>query len=264
MTQAAFHWSGSDYAAQSSAQQSWAEQLLQKLALVGDEFVLDLGCGDGKISASIAASLHRGKVLAIDASKDMIAFAQQKYAGISNLVFKHENAMTFSCEEKVDVVFSNAVLHWLNDHRRVLQNCHQSLRQGGKVLLQMGGKGNAKTLISVVTEVTSKPEWQDYFSDFEFPYHFYAVEDYQSWLNETGFQATRIELIDKDMQHQGKEGLKGWFRTTWMPYTFQLPVQLRESFINDVVENYLERFPIDECGYTHVAMKRLEVEAIKN
>lgn len=65
------------------------------------------------------------------------------------------------------------------------------------------------------------------------------------------------------MQHQGKNGLAGWFRTAWMPYTTCVPVKQREDFISDVVETYLNLYPVDESGNTHVNMVRLEVEAIK-
>lgn len=263
MPEHAYKWNASDYLEQSSAQHIWAEQLLSKINLSGKEHILDLGCGDGKISAEIASRLSSGIVMGIDASKDMVSLAEQTYSEKQNLFFQHDDATEFSYHEKFDVVFSNAVLHWVQDHRAVLQNCYKSLRTGGRVLLQMGGKGNASEFVDVVTEVTNKPEWQSYFSHFDFPFHFYNVDDYQAWLEHAGFQAERIELIPKDMQHEGKKGLAGWFRTTWMPYTNQLPEKQREHFINDIVDTYLVHNPVDEFGKTHVSMVRLEVEAFK-
>jgi trans-aconitate methyltransferase len=261
---AEFHWNAKEYATQSSAQQIWAEELMSKLNLSGNEQVLDLGCGDGKVSAAIAGKVTSGEVTGIDASEEMVRLAQQIHSGYSNLFFENVNAANFTYPLKFDVIFSNAVLHWVKDHKVVLTNCQQSLKTGGKVLLQMGGKGNAEEFVDVVTTVTNKQKWRMYFNQFSFPYYFYATEDYEIWLKNSCLQAKRIELIDKDMKHQGKEGLAGWFRTTWMPYTSLVPVQRREDFIDDIIESYLTSFPLDELGNTCVRMKRLEVEAVKH
>lgn len=264
MVEQAFKWDATDYANHSSAQEIWAGELIAKLNLSGSEQVLDLGCGDGKISSVIAERLVTGNVIGIDASKDMISLAHDIYSERRNLNFKHGDAIRFLYKEKFDVIFSNAVLHWVKDHVAVLDNCYQSLRSEGNILLQMGGKGNAGAFVDVVTEVTKQSKWKSYFESFTFPYHFYSVENYESWLNSAGFEPERIEYINKDMQHEGKHGLMGWFRTTWMPYINQLPKQKRESFINNVVDNYLNEFPVDNFGNTHVKMVRLEVEAIKH
>jgi trans-aconitate methyltransferase len=192
----------------------------------------------------------------------MITLAQEFYAEIKNMFFQQANATDFSYSEEFDVVFSNAVLHWVKDHVAVLENCYRGLRRGGKVLLQMGGKGNAQEFIDVVTDVTRKEKWKNYFKHFIFPFSFYTTQNYETWLKNAGFKSNRIELIHKDMQHTGAEGLAGWFRTSWMPYTGKLPENQREEFIHDVVETYLKTHPVDNAGKTHVTMVRLEVEAV--
>lgn len=189
---AKYDWDASDYAEQSSAQLIWAEELLAKINLSGSEQVLDLGCGDGKITAAIAAGLSNGKVTGIDSSQQMVSLTQKRFAVYENLIFENDDATTFSYKDKYDVVFSNAVLHWVQDHEAVLKNCQQSLLVGGKVLLQMGGKGNATEFIDVVSKVINKSNWKHYFNQFSFPFYFYAVEDYEVWLRESGFR--QVEL----------------------------------------------------------------------
>ena len=66
-----------------------------------------------------------------------------------------------------------------------------------------------------------------------------------------------------DMTHTGRDGLAAWVRTTWLPYTQRLPEDRREAFVADAVERYLDRHPPDAAGQTHVAMVRLEVEAMR-
>jgi trans-aconitate methyltransferase len=106
--------------------------------------------------------------------------------------------------------------------------------------------------------------WRFDIDQFHNPYFFYGIEEYESWLQETGFKVNRLELVPKDMTHPGKAGLLGWIRTTWMPITQQISKDKQEDFINRFVDRYLERFPLDEQGLVHVRMVRLEVDAIKN
>jgi trans-aconitate methyltransferase len=126
----------------------------------------------------------------------------------------------------------------------------------------MGGRGNAEEMFSVVHDVIRSPSWHDAFVGFESPWHFYGVEDYQTWLPKCGFTPVRIELIPKDMRHDGRAQLKGWMRTTWFPYTDRIPIERREMFEDEAVEKYLRVYPVDEQGRTHMKMVRLEVEAV--
>ena len=110
---------------------------------------------------------------------------------------------------------------------------------------------------------TRSPRWARYFEGFGVPYGFYGIEEYAAWLRSAGLTALRVELIPKDMVHAGRAGLAGWVRTTKLPYTQRLPEELREEFINELLDVYLAQFPIDAQGRAHIGMVRLEVEAIK-
>jgi trans-aconitate methyltransferase len=159
-----------------------------------------------------------------------------------------------------DLICSNATLHWVDDHQAFLAGCARLLAPQGRLVLSCG-KGNAAAMVSVMDELIRKPHWARYFAAFAFPYHFYSKADYDRWLPEAGFRPTRLELVEKDMAQQGREGLAGWIRTTWMPYTHRLPQGYREAFISEVVDDYLRERPLDELGRSHVQMVRLEVEA---
>lgn len=97
-------WHGADYAHHSSLQAAMADEVLSRLTLRGDEQVLDLGCGDGKLSARIAAMLPRGAVLGVDASADMVAFARQQFGSASwpNLGFEVADARALSFGSRFD------------------------------------------------------------------------------------------------------------------------------------------------------------------
>ncbi len=260
-----YNWNAEDYQRNSQAQQKWAKELIAKLDLIGSENVLDLGCGDGKVTAEIAGSLPTGSIMGVDNSASMIELATENYpsALYPNLSFKVMDACCLSFEGCFDVVFSNAALHWVKNHGPVVEGLYKSLKTGGKILLQMGGKGNASNILSVLEDIQSSPEWQPYFENFEFPYGFLGIDKYKELLTNAGFTVKRVELIPKDMAHEGKSGLEGWIRTTWLPYTEQVPVEKRGQFIDAISSKYIGGEPVDPNGIVHVSMVRLEVEAEK-
>jgi trans-aconitate methyltransferase len=129
--------------------------------------------------------------------------------------------------------------------------------------MQCGGRGNAARILDMTGEIINSPPWQEYFTGFSFPYHFYGPEEYRTWLQEADLLPQRVELKAKDMVHQGQAGLEGIIRNTWLPYTQRLPGHLQGRFVAEIAGRYLERYPLDEKGQTHVQMMRLEVLAEK-
>ncbi|ESS71439.1 putative methyltransferase 235L [Methyloglobulus morosus KoM1] len=260
-----YNWNAEDYERNSQAQQQWGRELIANLNLRGEEDILDLGCGDGKVTAEIAHLVGSGSVVGIDNSIQMIELAKEKYLQNKhpNLSFQVMNASDLSFEDCFDVVFSNAVLHWVKNHQPVIEGLYKSLRVGGKILLRMGGKGDAAVILSVMDDFKASNRWAQYFTEFEFPFTFLGVDDYQVLLKAAGFSEKRVVLIPKDMTHDGKSGLEGWIRTTWLPYTLRIPTEKREAFIEEVSSNYLGKVPLDAEGKAHVAMVQIEVEADK-
>ncbi len=261
-----YQWNARDYAKNSGPQQLWARELIHKLDLAGDERLLDIGCGDGKVTAEIAAAVPNGSVLGIDNSEAMIALAQSQSpsAAIPNVRFRRDDARSLTFHNEFDVVFSNATLHWIRDQRPVLRGIFDALKQKGKVLLQMGGRGNAASVLAVFDEMMKTDEWNKYFTGFEFSYGFYDPDEYGTWLRESGLQKKRIELIPKDMTYDSRNGLEAWIRTTWLPYTQRIPEEKKKLFIAELADRYVNRHPADARGTIHVAMMRLEVEALKS
>jgi trans-aconitate 2-methyltransferase len=260
-----YAWDAKDYAKNSANQYAWAQELIPKLKLKGDEALLDVGCGDGKITAEIAKALPHGRVVGVDSSSGMINLAQNTFPQKSNanLSFELMDARKLTFQEAFDVVFSNAALHWIVDQATVLQGVQRSLKVGGRLLFQMAGKGNAKDVLSLFDELLVESRWKRFFEGFSFPYAFLSTEEYRMLLANTGLTALRVELFPKDMKFTGGEGLAGWVRTTWLPFTERIPVERRDDFVWEIVNRYLERFPADSQGVVHLGMIRLEVEAQK-
>ena len=260
-----YAWDAKDYAKNSQNQFQWAQELIPKLKLRGNESLLDIGCGDGKITAGIAKCLPDGKAIGIDNSAQMINLAQSNFHNqeYPNLSFQVMDARKIAFSQEFDLIFSNAALHWIVDQKPVLLGVQRSLKPQGRLVVQMAGKGNAQDIICILRDLLIESPWKQFFEGFTFPYGFFSAEEYRAFLNEVGLKPLRVELFPRDMKHAGAEGLAGWIRTTWLPYTERLPTEKRNSFIKQIATRYLKNHPADADGVVQLGMMRLEIEACK-
>ena len=263
-------WNAADYAANSGVQQSWARELIAKIAFRGDERILDVGCGDGKVTAEIARVVASGLVIGTDVSAEMIAFARKSFprAEHPNLRFKVCDARQlsqklFSPPAAADLVFSNAALHWVDDHEQFLRAASSVLKPGGRLIVSCGGKGNAQDVFLALRPEMRRQRWREFFRRMPAPYFFHAPADYEKWLPQHGFKINTLKLAPKDATYPGPEGFATWLRITWIPYIQRLPEALREEFIAAVTRRYLAKHHLDADNQVHVRMVRLEIDAIK-
>jgi len=239
--------------------------LFTLLAPKPHEHILDIGCGDGRNTAELARMVPQGRVVSVDRSPDMVAYAQEHFppAHFPNLKFLHADASALPFNSEFDAIFSNAVLHWVLDHRPVLAGIARSLRPGGRCILQMGGRGNGDEVVLAMEESLTDSKWRAEWRPRESHYGFHGVEEYRVWLAEAGLHPDSVELIEKDMVHESREAFVGWLRTAWHPYTTRVPEILREPFLKAVADLYLATHPADSQGQVHVRMMRLQVVAHK-
>ena len=258
-------WDPEDYENNSSNQKQWADEIISGIQFKSNEAVLDIGCGDGKNTSRIAHEVPHGLVVGIDNSDKMLALARERYTSTQypNLEFRYGDAVGLNFIEEFDMVVSFACLHWVADHLKVLEGIKNSLKTGGRTYLQIGGRGNAAPIFEIADKMIESKRWGVFFQRFIFPYSFYHPEEYIPWIEKTGLRAERVELIPKNAKHNSQENLKGWIRTTWIPYLQRIPEALQDEFLNELTDRYLQNYPPDKHGIINVPMIRLEVEAIK-
>lgn len=260
-------WNAADYATHSEVQQGWAREVMARLRLRGDERVLDVGCGDGKVTAEMARAVPRGRVLGVDASPEMIAFARQVYPAMvaPNLTFQICDARKLGAlGGEFDLIFSNAALHWVDDHQAFLRGAAAVLRPGGRLLVSCGGRGNAHDVFLALRPEMRFARWREFFRNLPVPYFFHSPADYRKWLPENGFHSHELKLAPKDAVYAGTDGLAAWVRTTWLPYVQRVPEDRREEFIAAVIRRYVAKHPADAEGQVHVRMVRMEIDAEKS
>ena len=159
--------------------------------------------------------------------------------------------------------FSNAALHWVDDHQAILRGAASALKSGGRLVVSCGGKGNAHDVFLALRPEMRLKRWRGFFRRMPMPYFFYSPADYEKWLPKAGFKIQNVHLAPKDATYDGAEGFTTWLRTTWIPYVQRVPENGREEFIAAVTRRYVAKHPPDPSGHVHVRMVRLEIDAVK-
>lgn len=266
MDKAQIKWNSEDYRKNSSAQTQWAMELVSSIGLQPDATVLDIGCGDGRVTRELARIAHKGKVVGLDASEDMIRLAQESFGEVPNLRFVQMDAREIDLPERFDTAFSNAALHWIKEQDRFLASLHRHMLPGGMIHFNFGGRGNGMDVFKAAYAVVHSPEWAAYFPQNgqldpqSLPFAFLSDEEYRILLRNNGFEPLSVSLSPRDMLQDGREAFTGWFRTTWMSLTGRVPESQRDKLIGEIADTYLRTHPLVN-GKAVVRMVRLEVQA---
>ncbi len=167
-----YKWNPEDYQQHSSAQESIAESIISGLKFEGNEHILDIGCGDGKVTSKLASLVPQGQVLGIDSSVEMVEFARKRFpsSNHANLRFEQLDVLDLKFESRFDLVTSFACLHWVKDHLAVLKSVKSSLKPGGKLLFQCAGRNTKDDLLASGRNVIRSDKWKKYFREFSNPY----------------------------------------------------------------------------------------------
>jgi len=142
-----YAWDAKDYSKNSQNQFQWSKELIPKLKLQGNEALLDLGCGDGKITAELTKCMPHGSTVGIDSSAQMINLAQINFPkkDYPNLDFQVMDVRKLCFREEFDLIFSNATLHWIIDQKPVLDGVKSTLKPLERFVVQMVEKATPKT-----------------------------------------------------------------------------------------------------------------------
>ncbi|MFC3908548.1 class I SAM-dependent methyltransferase [Legionella dresdenensis] len=190
------NWNPHEYDKQSVLQYNTAMSMLNTLPLKGNEKILDIGCGTGRITSQIARErlTNGGSIIGLDINEGMIDYAKNNYVH-NNLSFECKNVLDMDHEESFDLVISFWTLSWipLKDQADALQKIIQSLNEDGNLFLMYPLKHDA---YEVVTEVIKRPHWQKYFQNYAMPRSFITEEQYKDLI---------LSHIPMDISVQKKE-----------------------------------------------------------
>jgi SAM-dependent methyltransferase len=214
------------------------------------ERVLDLGCGDGVLTAKLVAL--GCEVVGVDASAAQVAAARA--LGLEARVLDG-HALDYAAE--FDAVFSNAALHWLTRPDAVIDGVWRALRPGGRFVAELGGRGCVATICSALVDALDR---RGIDGGSRVPWYFPTVEDYGERLSRRGFSVPFIKLIPRPTPLPGD--VTGWLETFAESFTNAVEPGSRGEYIAGVRER-LRPLLCDEAGRWTADYVRLRFEAIK-
>ena len=142
-----------------------------------EQRILDLGCGTGTLTVQLKNFAE--SVIGVDSSENMIKRAQEQYP---DLDFAVCDALALPFENQFDIVFSNAVFHWIADHNALLKNVYKVLKPGGLLVCEFGAKGNIAAIENAFTEAC-----QDFGYEYHPRFNFPTSEHFAELLETNGF-----------------------------------------------------------------------------
>lgn len=213
-----------------------AAEALQTLELTSSARVLDVGCGDGRITSEIARRVPNGCVVGVDSSSNMIEVASQNIR--PNLRFEVADARALPFGNQFDLVVSFNALHWIHEQDLALASIHRSLRLGGAAHLRLVPMGARRSIETVLEEMRNSPTWRKYFCDFRDPYLRLTEEEYCLLAQKSGFRIERVQTESKTWDFRTPSEFFAFSSVTMVEWTKRLPEPLRSPFINDVLDRY--------------------------
>jgi len=256
-----YEFDGKGYAKASAHQLEWGARLIAELRLQGDERILDLGCGDGALTARIAEFLPRGQIVGIDASRGMIDAARPKARANLHYVLIDINDLDFS--EEFDIVFSNATLHWLKDHRRLYQRVAKALRADGRIRFNFAGDGNCLNFFRVIREAMSQEDFSAYFANFQWPWYMPTINEYAFLVRSTGLAGAEVWGENADRFFADAEEMVRWVdQPSIVPFLACVPDQQKSQFRDFVVGRMIAETRQDD-GRCFETFRRVNVYARK-
>ncbi|KTD38888.1 methyltransferase [Legionella nautarum] len=242
-----------NYKHNSQMQWGWANETLKNFSFEPEDVVLDIGCGDGRITALIAE--QASEVTGIDYSEKMIAYAREHYPQLS---FIHCSATEINYREKFDKVVSFSTMHWVADQQKALQLIKGSLKPGGLLLIVMPGK-EVNNLGTVAKKIAKSPQWNSYFPEFKQGASYFSPAEYAVLVEQAGLRVIQIKTAKTTVHFKTKKELMDSIDPV-CNFLNHLDSEKRRLFIEELADKWLENDQY--CSEEVIAIHHLKIELI--
>ncbi|WCB95011.1 tRNA methyltransferase [Baekduia alba] len=228
-------WDAGSYHGLAQPHQQWGAQILDRLPLRGDETVLDLGCGTGRVTAQLLERLGPdGRALGIDGSAQMVEEAARRLGDDPRASFEQQDLVELAVAPPADAAVSSATFHWIADHDRLFARVRGALVEGAPFVAQCGGRGNVAHVVRAIEEVSAREPYAPSFAGWPGPWNYAEPEETTARLERAGFAVERCWL---EPSPQYPEPLREFLRTVSLGSHLQrLPDALHDGFVDAVAE----------------------------
>ncbi len=193
------------YSEKSIIQRHASDILIELLNIGKTSTILDIGCGTGKITGTLAR-ITEARVLGIDPSEGMI---RQAVAGnsCSNIRFEIGDAEKIHFNEEFDIIFCNSAMQWFRNIQRVFDNFYTTLKPGGRVGIQAPATTNyCPAFIAGTEQIRNDPVTGEVFNSFSIPWFFCdSPEEYRQIVEKAGFKAVVCRIDEVRSKHSTDE-----------------------------------------------------------
>ncbi len=246
-------WEAKEYENNFSFVHHYGEAVVNMIDAPAGSFVVDLGCGNGALTQKIS---ERGySVIGVDGSPEMLKLARELHP---DLKFIEADARDFNLENKADVIFSNAVFHWINseEHDKLLKNIRNNLKDNGLLVCEFGGFGCALTVHSALRRAFNS-------HGLEYPFEFYfpTIGEYTPRMEKAGLIVKEAFLFDRPTPQNGQDGLKNWIKMFCKKAFENINKDDAEILMNEAVENARNVLFHDGAWYVDYVRIRLKASA---
>lgn len=238
------YWNAAVYDRIGKPMRRWAQQVIDDLALQGDEVVLDAGCGSGSVTFDLLERLPAGKIYAVDASPEMIASLAKTVAerGASNVLPLQASLTDFTLPEPVDAVFSNAVFHWIPDDEALFGSLYRATKPGGRLRAQCGGFGNNAHVLEAVAAVRERPEFAPHLQGFSDSKKYRTPEEATASLELAGWRDVHASLFAAPVPFRDHNEAALYIQTILLrDHIARLPEPAGDAYASAVVEETIRR-----------------------
>jgi ubiquinone/menaquinone biosynthesis C-methylase UbiE len=211
------------------------------LRLKENSRVLDVGCGDGVITAEMAKRTPNGFVLGVDWSPQVVMQARLQFPEeiYNNLRFLQADARKLKFEEEsFDVVVSRACLHYFTHPGQAFPAIAGKLKPGGLMKISCLGKGNAIGINEALQDLIKTPTWVKYFADFQVTRGLVDPNSCQPWLEKAGLTKVFACLQNEFLTFQNPWQFRSWICGNWGDYFQRIPTHLWSAFFNEFLQAY--------------------------
>jgi trans-aconitate 2-methyltransferase len=231
-------WDGAKYHRISDPQLAWGLAVAARLMPAPGEWILDLGCGTGRLTAEIARKPGI-RVIGLDRSAAMLHEAtrrgQTPDGGLHTFVRGDGAALPFV--EAFDAIFSTATFHWIPDHDQLFRSLHAALKHGGRVVAQCGGGGNLMRLYGRAQALMQSTDYAGYFGGWSSFNHFENVPDTEQRLARAGFEDIQVSLVSAPVTFNSADAYSEFVAAVCLRHHLdRLPVNHRERFIQRITQ----------------------------